>query len=90
MIDNGIVRSTVKPEPKVMDEYHVYINTDITTYEEDLEEEGLIKGYKYHQIQYDKDEYIQLISDKNSELENQITDIQLALCEIYEGVSTNG
>lgn len=89
MIDNGIVRSTEKPEPKVMDEYHVYINTNITTYEEDLEE-GLIKGYEYHQIQYDKDEYIQLISDKNSELENQITDIQLALCEIYEGVSTNG
>ena len=89
MIDNGIVRSIIKPENKEMDEYHVYINTDITTYEEDIEE-GIQKGYEYHQIQYDKDEYIQMIDNKNSELESKITDTQLALCELYEEAIING
>ena len=33
---------------------------------------------------YDKDEYILLISEKNTALEQQATDMQLALTEVYE------
>lgn len=38
----------------------------------------------FNEIQYDKDEYIELLANKNTELENGLTDTQLALCEIYE------
>ena len=41
-----------------------------------------IDNIKY--TQYEKDEYILMMSEKNSELENQLTDTQLALCDVYE------
>ena len=41
---------------------------------------------------YEKDEYIQLMAEKNSSLEEQATDLQLALADVYEqmlGLSAN-
>ena len=35
-------------------------------------------------VQYTKDEYIKLMDEKNTELESQLTDTQLALCDVYE------
>ena len=40
--------------------------------------------FEYHLVQYSKDEYIKLIDDRNAELEEQLTDTQLALCDVYE------
>lgn len=75
MTDHGTVKSSVRPESKVIDEYSVWISSDIR------ETEG---EYEYHLIQYSKDEYIRLIDDKSTELEDQLTDTQLALCDVYE------
>ena len=75
MTDYGIVKSTVRPEAKVVDEYSVWVNSDITKTEE---------GFEYHMVQYTKDEYIRLMDEKNTELESQLTDTQLALCDVYE------
>jgi hypothetical protein len=75
MTDYGIVKSTVRPEEKVVDEYSVWVNTDIA------ETAG---GWEYHMVQYTKDEYIRLMDEKNAELESQLTDTQLALCDVYE------
>lgn len=86
MINHGKVTSFVKPEPKVIDKYSVWINTDIkeisTTMIEKPEE--VVTLYQYNQVQYDKDEYIGMIDDKNAMLEAQVTDTQLALVEVYE------
>lgn len=41
-------------------------------------------GFEYNLVQYDKDEYIKMIDDKNSSLEQQMTDTQVALVEVYE------
>ena len=86
MKDFGIVKSAVKPETKIIDDYSVWINSDIEAITEPAtdEHETGFTGYKYHMIQYTKDEYISLIDEKNTILENQITDTQLALCEVYE------
>ena len=43
--------------------------------------------YTYREIQYTKDEFILLLSEKNASLEEQLTDTQLALCEIYESLA---
>ena len=75
MTDYGIVKSTVRPEAKVVDEYSVWVNTDIAE---------TADGWEYHIVQYTKDEYIKLMDKKNTELESQLTDTQLALCDVYE------
>lgn len=85
MTDHGIVKSTVKPEPIKLDEYSVYVNTDIQPIEEEVEGKVFIE-YSYHMIQYDKDEYLKMQIAVNAELEEQITNTQLALCELYENM----
>lgn len=75
MTDYGTVKSTVRPEAKVVDEYSVWVNTDIAE---------TADGWEYHMVQYTKDEYIRLMDEKNTELESQLTDTQLALCDVYE------
>lgn len=79
------VRSTQQPEQKVIDEFSVWVAENITQVTESGsdEEPGFI-GYEYDLTQYTKDEYIKLIDDKNTSLEAQITDTQVALCEVYE------
>lgn len=77
------VRSTIKPEKCVIDDYSVWINTDIRKIEV-LGENGVRIEYEFEQARYSKDEYIKMLDDKNANLETQLTDTQLALCEVYE------
>lgn len=79
------VRSVQQPEPKVIDEFSVWISENITPVSEPGTDEQLgFEGYEFDLTQYTKEEYINLISEKNSILEKQVTDTQLALCEVYE------
>lgn len=83
----GKVRSTQQPEPKVIDDYSVWISENITPVSESgADEQSGFTGYEYDLTQYTKDEYIRMIDDKNIALETQITDTQVALCEIYESI----
>lgn len=86
MIDYGTVRSTVKPDEVEIDEYSVWVNSNIKEIEVQSEVE-IHTEYEYNQVRYKKDEYIKLIDKRNSTLESQLTDTQLALCEIYEGMT---
>ena len=76
MIDYGRQRSTVKPEPMILDEHSVWIHSNIEEVEETVGEE-VFSGYEFDMVQYTKDEYI-------SKLNDQLTDTQLALVEVYE------
>ena len=69
------VRSTVKPDAVKIDEYSVWVA-------EDIRQTG--GEWVYTLTQYEKDEYIKLMVDKNAALEEQLTDTQLALCDVYE------
>lgn len=51
-----------------------------------LLEDEIHTEYEFNQIRYTKDEYIKMIDERNTTLESQLTDTQLALCEIYEGM----
>ena len=81
----GKVRRTQQPETQVIDEYSVWVAENITPVSEPGtdEQEGFV-GYEYDLTQYTKDEYIKMIDEKNAALETQVTDTQLALCEVYE------
>ncbi len=83
MINHGKVRSTVKPENTVIDEYSVWVANNINeiTIEDimDNKEKTTHIEYEYELLQYNKDEYIKLMSDQNYET-------QLALVELYESL----
>lgn len=86
MIDYGTVRSTIKPNKVEIDEYSVWVNSNIKKIEVQSENETHTE-YEFNQVRYTKDEYIKMIDERNSTLESQLTDTQLALCEIYEGIT---
>lgn len=87
MVNHGKVRSTEKPESMVIDEYSVWMNSNIQEIEvedEVVTDDGKVEKrthieYEYDMVQYTKDEVIIAQSQ-------QITDTQLALCEIYESL----
>ena len=79
------MRSTQQPETQVIDEYSVWVAENITPVSEPgTDEQPGFVGYEYDLTQYTKDEYIKMIDEKNAALETQVTDTQLALCEVYE------
>jgi hypothetical protein len=85
MVDYGKVRSTVKPEPKVIDDFSVWINSDIHEVQiDDPDGENQHTEYEYNMVQYSKDEYINMIDNEKSQLQEELTDTQLALCDVYE------
>ena len=83
------VRSTAKIVHELeINENSVIINNGITEIREAGTAEDLSSGFDgweiSEQIIYAKDEYIKVISDKNSSLEKETTNLQIALTELYE------
>lgn len=87
MIDMGYVTgSKAQAEELIVGTDTVYVHADIQKLDETDDNGNPIELYKYHEIQYQKDEYIKLMAEQNKTLDQQLTDTQLALVEIYEGM----
>lgn len=86
MKNYGIVKSTEKPEPLVVDEFSAWESNNIKEVSENIGTENEFVGFEFQLIQYGKDEYIKLLSEQNISLGEQLTDTQLALTEIYESM----
>lgn len=81
----GTVRSTKQPEPRQIDDFSVWVVDGIKPVSEPgIGDEAGFEGYEYTLTQYDKDEYIGMIDEKNTSLEAEVTSTQMALCEVYE------
>jgi len=79
MKDLGIVQgSKEQAQPLIVGTDTVYVHTDIEKVEQ-TEENAVDDLYSYHEIQYSKDEYIKIISEKNASLESQIEATQEAV-----------
>ena len=50
----------------------------------DRNENGERTEYEFTLLQYDKDEYIRHMAEVNASLDTQMTETQLALCDVYE------
>lgn len=88
MIDYGKQKSTVKPDELELTESKVFVSSNIKEVNEPgTDEQPGFTGYEFDLIEYDKDEYIKIQAEKNAELEKNITDTQLALCDVYEMIS---
>ncbi len=88
MIKYTNVISSVKPEPIKIDDFSVWIAEnvqEVTVTDTEMEGEEINrKEYHYDLTQYDKTEYIQMQAEQAKTLNEQITDTELALVEIYE------
>lgn len=81
----GTQRSTVKPEDVEITESRVFSYEDITEIKvKNPESDDEITMYEFTLTEYDKDEYIRIQAEKNASLEEQMTQAQEAMCEIYE------
>ena len=83
MKNYGLQRSAVEPKAVEITESKVFVATDIEQVTLTMDEQE-VQEYQFNLVEYDKDEYIKIISEKNKELEQQMTDTQLALCDVYE------
>lgn len=87
MKDMGIINcSTAQAIPLIVGKDTVYVHTDIEQVKTDSQGKPTENLWKCHEVQYDKDEYIELMAKKNALLETQLTDTQIALTEIYENM----
>lgn len=83
MKDVGIVQgSEAQAKDIIISADTVYVHSDIKKVQKKDEKDPDV--WEYHEVQYGKDEYIELIAEKNKALEKQVTDTQLALTELYE------
>jgi hypothetical protein len=81
MIDVGIVKgSKEQAKELIVGSDTVYVHSDI----EQVETDDGSEVYQYKEIQYTKDEYIHLLSERNAALEDEVTATQIALCDVYE------
>lgn len=81
----GTQRSTVKPEDVEITESKVFTYENITKIKvKNPESDDEVTMYEFTLTEYDKDEYIRIQAEKNASLEEQMTQAQEAMCEIYE------
>ena len=73
MVDYGKVRSTVKPESIVIDDFSAWQHTNIQEVSENVGEENEFKGFEFNMVQYTKDEFILQQAAENVSLSQQVT-----------------
>lgn len=85
MINHGKQKSTVRPDPLEITETRVFQADNITPVTEPSRDgqEGFT-GFEFDLMEYTKDEYIRLQADQNAALSTEVTNTQMALCEVYE------
>lgn len=81
----GTQRSTVKPEDVEITESKVFTYESIAEIKvKNPESDDEVTMYEFTLTEYDKDEYIRIQAEKNASLEEQMTQTQVALCDVYE------
>lgn len=84
MIEHGTVESTVKPEPLTIDEYSVWVATDI----KDVKTEEF-EGFSYTLTQYSKDEYILELAARDNAKADALMELS-EMVAVIAGGESNG
>ena len=85
MKEYGTQRSAMKPDDVEITDSKVFVYANITkTTIQNPESDDESIMYEFTMTEYDKDEYIRLQAEKNASLEEQMTQTQGALCDVYE------
>ena len=84
MINYGKTVSKDRPDDVEVRETMVFTASNIKEVTVTIEGDTVEIQYEFDYIGYDKDEYIKMMVDTNTDLNAELTDAQLALCELYE------
>ena len=88
MINYGTTRGTEYPKEVDVKETLVFVASnvhEVTVTDDNMDDEPTTRTeYEFDLVAYTKDEYIEMIDERNKELENELTSTELALCEVYE------
>lgn len=81
MKDYGKQRSTVKPDEMVIDEFSVWIHSNIQEVSEPgIDDQEGFTGYEFNMVQYTKDEFIM----KQAEISNETNKILNTMLGVNE------
>jgi glucosamine 6-phosphate synthetase-like amidotransferase/phosphosugar isomerase protein len=83
MKDYGLQRSAVEPLALEITDSKVFVASDIEQVTVTVDEQE-VQEWQFNLVEYNKDEYIKIISNRNKEIEQNILDTQVALCDVYE------
>jgi hypothetical protein len=84
VIDYGRIQSTERPQDVEMTDTQVFIADNIEEYEKEIDKH-VVQGFEYDYKSYTKDEYIQLLNDKNARAIAALQE-ELAAAKILLGV----
>ena len=86
MKDFGTVNGSIQQaQPLIVVKDTVYVHTNIQKLETDDNGNHNNDIYSYHEIQYTKDEYIELLANRNQQLESIVEEHDAAIAQIYGG-----
>jgi hypothetical protein len=83
MINYGRTQSTERPDPVEIRDTMVFVASNITEIFVPMED-GVMVQYEFDLVGYDKNEYLKMMIDAEADMNAQLLDAQLALCELYE------
>ena len=88
MKDMGIIQcSEAQAKELIINKDTAYVHSNIEKIEKTDEMGNAVDNlYSCNEIQYTKDEYIELLANQNNELENENLNIQLALVALYKNM----
>lgn len=78
MTNFGRVRGSQKPENIEITSTTVFVASNITPYEEEIDDK-IISGYEYDYVSYTKDEYIYNINKTVEELQDELEATKILL-----------
>lgn len=83
MKNHGLTRSMDEPLAVEVTASKVFVASNV---EQIIvqDEKGSHAEYQYDLTEYEKDEYIRMMNDRNEITEAELTDVQIALCDVYE------
>ena len=84
MIDYGKIQGTEQPPEVEMTDTAVFVAENIVPIQEEIDEH-IVNGFQYDYKAYTKDEYIQLLNDKNAKAIAALQE-ELAAAKILLGV----
>lgn len=88
MIDKGIITgSEEQAKPLIIGKDTVYVHTNIKEVKTDIVGEEVDRLYQYHEIQYDKNEYIKIMSKELTDTQLSLTDVDIHQIETEQSLT---
>lgn len=78
MKNYGRVRGSINPAAIEITKNAVFVASNVQEYTETIEDK-VVSGYEYDYIQYDKDEYIQVLAARANALEEELQATKILL-----------